>query len=264
MAAKERHSQPNKEKSSLLVAGYIRHMEKQLNKQLIPNEINLLCFSYYFLKHKDLIVKNKKGYHTVLPSGKHTFNKIIIEENSTLTTTEWSRYQNKGGTLSLEAESIIIKTNGCINVNALGYRGGCYGGYQGESMKSQGKRTKYPNEGGGGGGDYYRGSAFYGDGGYSYGGGASWGGGGGYGTQGSDAWSDDGKGGNTYGNEKLDILHLGSGGGGGGDMSSGGGAGGGALSITTMNISIGKNASIQANGQDGKDLNYFQGGGGGG
>eukprot|EP01084_Bolivina_argentea_P233684 393519_1 len=31
-----------------------------------------------------------------------------------------------------------------------------------------------------------------------------------------------------------------------------------------MNISIGKNASIQANGQDGKDLNYFQGGGGGG
>eukprot|EP01084_Bolivina_argentea_P112996 201478_1 len=51
MAAKERHSQPNKEKSTLLVAGYNRHMEKQLNKQSIPNGINLLCFSYYFLTY---------------------------------------------------------------------------------------------------------------------------------------------------------------------------------------------------------------------
>ena len=138
----------------------------------------------------------------------------------------------------IKCNNLTIKNGGKIDVTGKGYRGGCKY-YQGESLNGIGIKSNENNCGGGGGGYY--------------------GGGGGYGTigQNGDGY---GKGGSIYGNDKLDILYLGSGGGGGGYYGSGG-SGGGVIKIMCKNqILIEKNANILSNGGYGGDL----GGGGSG
>eukprot|EP01084_Bolivina_argentea_P109655 195996_1 len=205
----------------------------------------------------------------------HKYDMIVIEENGELTTTPWtangiigalwSGSKGFGGTLMLEAQSIVIKENAKLHVNGFGYRGGKVG-VQGESVKSQGTNNINANMGGGGAAKGI----------------LAGGGGGGYGTKGADGDADEtkspfkivgvtvttiegikGKGGHIYGNAKIDTLHLGSGGG-GGTLVGPGGAGGGALKINAINIYIAKNASIQANGQNRNNATLGLGGAGSG
>ena len=148
----------------------------------------------------------------------HKYDSIIIESFGILTTTEWNG--NNGGILTLKTHSIIIKSNGQINVNGKGYKGGKakdaeYDGiaYQGESYKNASTMNTDTNYGGGGGSICSQ----------SYG--VTGGGGGGYGTNGNDEEPNrypnnggnnpGGKGGVIYGDPKLTNLYLGSGGGSG-------------------------------------------------
>eukprot|EP00483_Globobulimina_turgida_P008713 UN08731 len=70
---------------------------------------------------RDLIIKSNET--KILPSDViHKFDKIIIESNGILTTREWNG--NNGGKLILQTYSILIKSNGKIQVDGKGYKGG--------------------------------------------------------------------------------------------------------------------------------------------
>ena len=207
------------------------------------------------------------------PDNAHKFNKVVVNSGATLTTQPWNG--NIGGKLLLEALEVIIKSNGKIDVDGKGYRGGKAKNkesngtaYQGESLNGIGSMNTAANDGGGGGGI---GSSSYG---------SNGGGGGGYGSKGNNAEPNTypngtgnnpgGIGGNVYGDSKLSTLHLGSGGGSGHPYNSAngytGGNGGGAIQITADKIVIGHSGKITANGQNAPSVNndYCVSGGGGG
>ena len=140
----------------------------------------------------------------------------------------------RGGALKLKVTNCVrLKDNSKIDLSGLGYHGGQPlsqgNSYQGSSLKSG--RANY----GGGGYKYIETSIFTTK---------AHGCGGGYGTKGN------GKNcGQTYGDERLNQLYLGSGG--GGSIECIGGNGGGSIRITCNKLIIAEGSSINCNGEDG-------------
>eukprot|EP01084_Bolivina_argentea_P281068 480841_1 len=238
----------------LLTIGFLR---QNSNKPLkIPPDVQILCLKYY--RVSDLIVK--KRIKLFCSTAYYLFNSILIKQNGKLTINEWNPVIKQGGTLHIICTgNIILEPNSSIDLNGVGYHGGKGSNMTGESYNAQSIQGSNANIGGGGGGK------------------GRCGGGGGYGTCGKngDNLHDDGpkpqasdlsiyagkmyeisgsaamgKGGKTYGNKKLSILHLGSGG--GSVITHNGGCGGGALRIVCFGkIILKKRASIACNGLEG-------------
>ncbi|KAJ5078390.1 bonus isoform c-related [Anaeramoeba ignava] len=204
-------------------------------------------------------------------SGEIKCTKLIIKANAVLTVKPWDG--TSGGVLKIFAKSrIIIEKGGKIDLTGKGYRGGeavpqCYDGKakQGESFNGKGGDLQEANKGGGGAG---LGTSSFG----GYGGG-----GGGYGAKGDDAEPNrysgqvhpGAKGGETYGDEKITELYMGSGGGSGHPYSNGqtkgkGGNGGGALLLQARLVL--NEGEIICDGEKGEDSvpNTYGSGGGGG
>ncbi|UYN90163.1 MAG: hypothetical protein KIT08_02735 [Anaerolineales bacterium] len=151
---------------------------------------------------------------------------------------------------------------GTVHMNALGYSGGSGGwlasgqgehrdGYQGQSYPGYGTSSASANGGGGGGTNANRGA------------------GGGYATSGANGVGTTG--GQTYGDQQLSRLWMGSGGGGSDHPCNicygpNGGAGGGAVYIYAQTIDY--DGALSANGGNGACYtptnNYSSGGGSGG
>ncbi len=183
------------------------------------------------------------------------YTSVTLEDGASLTVSAWDR--GGGGVLAFRArEGLTVRGGASIDASALGYGGGDTGaagcdGYQGESIAGFGT-------GGSCGGRYNEDSGAYVA---NHGGGGCiiTGGGGGYGGYGQtgEAWSsgyESASGGEPYGDEALDALHLGSGGGGiwnGSDGTEGpGGDGGGIVLLAASTITVEDGATISANGGD--------------
>ncbi|KAJ5076979.1 bonus isoform c-related [Anaeramoeba ignava] len=204
-------------------------------------------------------------------SGEIKCSTFVVKSGAVLTVKPWDG--KSGGVLKILARSkIIIEKGGKIDLSGKGYRGGpavfqATNGKakQGESYEGQGSDLQEANKGGGGAG---LGTGQFG----GYGGG-----GGGYGTPGDDAepnrysgqFHPGAKGGESYGDERITELYMGSGGGSGHPYSNGqtkgkGGNGGGALLLQSRRIV--NDGEIISNGEDGEDgvpSTYGSGGGGG-
>ena len=199
----------------------------------------------------------------------HIFNNIIIEDGGKLSIDPWDGI--KGGHLILICKSLQIKPYGMIDVSNLGYLGGipCDNtrpnvAYAGESYEKKGKKTKQINNGGGGGGSQNNGY------------GSCGGGGGGYGTAGDNSEpniydniiKEGGAGGETYGDDEMSMIYMGSGGGAGapyhnGGIKAKGGNGGGIVIIIAEEFK--NEGKVCANGGDGEDaIEKSSGSGGGG
>jgi hypothetical protein len=202
------------------------------------------------------------------------YTSVTVADGGTLTTSTWNR--SGGGVLALRArEGIAVQAGGEVDTSALGYAGGDTGsagcdGYQGESITGWGLGGAC---GGGYNGDIGAEVANVGGGGCLI-----TGGGGGYGNWGhpGEMWNtgyQPPSGGEVYGDEALERLHLGSGGGGvwnGSDGTEGpGGAGGGILLLSAASITVAEGGTIRATGGDTHawstgSYSYGAGGGAGG
>ena len=130
------------------------------------------------------------------------FNDLVLNEDSVITTHDYDTDDKEGGILLIKVNhDLILNDNSQINLNGLGYRGGDIK-KQGYSYKGNSIESSKRNYGAGGGSGVY----------YINGKRIESAGGAGYGTKGDARL---GEGGKCYGNNKLDILYLGSGGGGG-------------------------------------------------
>ena len=201
-------------------------------------ELESMHIKYGF---KVLELKNKERMELKSNIINEYYN-ITLNDESILTTNEYNNDTKNGGLLILNVKNnLVLNDNSFIHLNGCGYKGGnpCKQGhsYQGNSMK-----LRKNNYGGGGTNK----SEYY----YS-------GAGGGYGTKGESIG--DALGGECYGNNKLDILYLGSGGGGSNKYK--GGNGGGSIKIECNKLIINKNCGIYCNGNYG---NGFSGSGSGG
>jgi hypothetical protein len=191
------------------------------------------------------------------------YNKIIVEENVSVSSEAWSDSSSSiQGLVLLSANEILIKGN--VSANSLGFRGGNIGnasspkGGRGESYipgvwNVQSKSQAY---GAGGGGKYT--SLSSNDGGTS-------GAGGGHGSAGTNGSGDEAKAGEAFASINNTIkqkVFMGPGGGQGAsdnaspfDNSSSrggyGGRGGGIVIIDSINCQVTASASITANGQQG-------------
>lgn len=219
----------------------------------------------------DLVIAT--GELRQLSAGIHQFRNVTIEEGSWLTVAAWDGKQ--GGTLELRVSGILTVA-GTISVSGCGFRGGVApqpaelgAAMQGETSFCSPSLNRAANRGGGGGG--CADPAF----------GSTGGAGAGYGTAGQDAQPNTfegksnagGQAGCCYGDEKLSVLHLGSGGGAGHPgndakaVAGNGGAGAGALLIVAKRINITKTGRITADGArggDGRGVGASGGGGGSG
>ena len=184
-----------------------------------------------------------KDERIVLKSQKiNEYCNIILNGKSVLTTVEYKSDTKNGGLLILTIKNnLVLNDNSEINLSGYGFKGGDFG-TQGFSYKGKGIKSRENNYGGGG--SKFNESKCYGA-------------GGGYGTKGQS--SNNAKGGDVYGNYKLDVLYLGSGGGGSGLNK--GGNGGGSIKIECNKLIINKNCGIYCNGNYG---NGFSGCGSGG
>ena len=202
------------------------------------------------------------------------YTTVTVTDGGTLTTSRWNR--GGGGVLALRArDGLEVMAGGSVDASALGYAGGDTGasgcdGYQGESITGWGL-------GGACGGRY---NEDVGAEAANIGGGGCiiTGGGGGYGGYGypGEAWNTGyppPSGGEVYGDEALERLHLGSGGGGvwnGSDGTEGpGGDGGGILLLASASITVADGGAIRATGGDTHawstgSYSYGAGGGAGG
>ncbi len=199
---------------------------------------------------------------------------LIVSEGVVLSASDWDRLG--GGVLALRAsEGIHVRDTAAIDLSGLGYEGGDTGsagcdGYQGESITGWG-------QGGTCGSGYNETPGYYEA--NAGGGGCNiTGGGGGYGAFGmpGDAWNSGytaPSGGDTYGDETLSQLFMGSGGGGiwnGSGSSEGpGGDGGGIAFIATKILTVDEGGFIRATGDDTEawsqgSYSYGAGGGAGG
>ena len=221
----------------MLVDGYLRIAGLQNNRNINVNDLANIVMKYYF--SHDIIDKN-----TILESDiVHKYDILTINQGCELTTNPWNEPTNKGGKLILECTQLILNSNSKINLNNKGYFGGRHPECQGYSYCGQSKKSIEPNYDGGGGKR----------------------GGGGYGTKGNyNIYT--AKGGLTYGNKELTTVYLGSGGGAGdGNWYMNGTNGGGAIIIKCLiNILMGNNSYIQANGGDNLHPKYVTGCGSGG
>lgn len=208
------------------------------------------------------------------------FENLVVQPAGIITAEPWDGEQ--GGIVALKVTGKAIVA-GRISADGLGFRGGpgASSGYAapgtaGESYRGLGSLGSNdaanggpPNDGGGGAGLFFEGRGDNGAG----------GGGGSYRTQGTKGSGDSagGQPGNTYGNQELTELFLGSGGGGAGfdtdksgsppkDRSAQGGRGGGILFLSAGELEL--KGTLSAAGEDGEDdptgAGNESGGGGGG
>jgi hypothetical protein len=189
------------------------------------------------------------------------FGNVTVQSTGTLTSSAWNG--TMGGIVAFRATGTVhvestADETGRIGADALGFRGGpavigqYNDGYQGESYRDLGGRSKSPNEGGGGAGWY----------GYGDLSGADWGGGGGgggHGTAGGDGEDGGldgyGRGGLAYAVSNLSLMYLGSG---------GGWSGGTVFLVYGSSIPPLLASEIVAGGIGGYGKNSDLGGGGGG
>ena len=173
----------------------------------------------------------------------YSYDYMILNDKSILTTNGYDSNSQKGGVLLLEVKrDIIINDNSQINLNGLGYKGGAIK-KQGHSYKGNSVKSSENNYGGGG--SVYKLTTYCGA-------------GGGYGTKGKSIGA--AKPGECYGDNDLGVLYLGSGG--GGSEYYKGGNGGGSIKIECNKLIINKNCGIYCNGNNG-DPDYSGGGSGG-
>ena len=216
-----------------------KHLEKKYQEQ--RSEVKKLrtflkeCCQLFELKNNECIELKSNIEHRI-------YN-MELSDNSMVTTIEYQNDIKKGGLLLLKVKhNLVLKNKSQISLNGLGYKGG--------NLKKQGqsyKKTwtiKVSKNIYGGGGSGYDESGYYG-------------GSGGYGTKGQSYFN--ALGGECYGNNKLDILYLGSGG--GGSELFKGGNGGGSIKIECNKLIIHKHSGIYCNGSNG---NGTSGGGSGG
>jgi len=214
------------------------------------------------------------GGQTVVLQRVPNYTNVTLHSGATLTVTPWDR--SGGGLMFLRATGgLHVQGSAAIDLTGLGYDGGrvesagC-DGYQGESIAGGGL-------GGACGGSYNEGigadAANMGGGGCNI-----TGAGGGHGSYGlpGEAWSSGysaPSGGNTYGDEALTALHLGSGGGGVWNGSDGteapGGDGGGIAVVAAASITVDDGGEIRTLGSDTAgwstgSYSYGAGGGAGG
>ena len=173
----------------------------------------------------DLIIPENETFY-IENNILNKFDNVIIKDGGVLTANGYNSDTKIGGILKLFVkETLRIEANGMITMNYKGYNGGKIGGYQGESYKII-KQIKSKKNNYGGGGMCS---------------------GGGYGSNGESChigfYS-----GKTYGNDKLNVLYMGSGG--GGSMNKNGGNGGGIIKIISKYIIIEQNGGIYCNGHD--------------
>ena len=186
------------------------------------------------------------------------YEDVEIDGSASVSTTGWA----DGGTgiVAFRAKGDVT-LDGAIDVSGLGFEGGdgvygnSYSPLQGESWSGTGNYGN-TNANEGGGGAYPRRD----DQGDS-------GGGGGFGTEGDEGTCEDGStvtsGGDTYGDDELVELFLGSGGGGGSpdkegdgnhiDNYSGNGGNGGGMVLISAGGTLTINGSVLADGNDGDD-----------
>eukprot|EP01083_Nonionella_stella_P129267 392150_1 len=251
----------------LAVLGYIKKNKHDL---FIPNDIQYLCLKYYRTTH---LIIHKNETRELLCTKYHApyiFKSITIRRNGTLTVNKWDPSTKVGGSLYITCKGdITLKKGACIELSGKGYSGGS-NGKGGESIAGLSTHSRTVNCGGGGGciQDHTQGEvaayeevtlvAYAGVDAFKNCKDVAYAGGGGYGSQGiqfypgmTGDWIPY-LGGGTYGNSKLNTLHLGSGGGSCitlGGMHQYGASGGGALKLTCLgNLKLSKNARIQCNG----------------
>eukprot|EP01084_Bolivina_argentea_P020316 37790_1 len=262
----------NKANENDALKKYVNELELKLKQ--IENQNKILNIRSKYNENEDDLKCNMQQKYKCISIGKvciqkdeirtlesfediiYDIEQLILNENAILTVNGWNSEEREGGFLNIGVQTnIIMKKGSKISVSGLGYKGGQYKGFQGESYFCVGKISCDNNAGGGGGGG---GSLSSGH-----------GGGGSYGSKGNHGWNDmmgskigGGKSGEIYGNEKLDVLlYRGSGGGASGlNGDYCGGNGGGIIQIECNGIIImEKDTIIEANGMSGDN----NGGGGG-
>ena len=212
---------------------HCKYLTKEM--QTVKSE---LSFLKNIIKECNMLLVLKNDNNLVLKSAKvHEYDNLILNDKSVLTVNGYNNDDKKGGLLILKIwNTLVINDNSKINLNGLGYKGG-YGDHQGHSYKGNSVISNKNNYGGGGSGPRGAGA--------------------GYGTKGQTFGF--ALGGECYGNNKLDILYLGSGG--GGSELFKGGNGGGSIKIECNKLIIHKHSGIYCNGSNGNGLS---GGGSGG
>ena len=229
-----------------VIESYKFKLHSDVYKSVLNNIVNVgIIKTIIPSKDGDLIIG--KGQRCELKSNyQYEFNNIILNENSKLTVSSWNNNKKLGGMLFIKClNKFILEKNSRITLSYKGYKGGSPG-FQGESFKNKSSKIELKqlnkcNFGGGGTGISGAGA--------------------GYATFGQDGKYSNG--GQQYGDQLLTSMQMGSGG--GSSEKCNGGHGGGSLWLYCLNdIQLKENTFISCNGQNGKDANLLEKGGGGG